>query len=184
MTAPTRFRAGDSASWSVRLPAYPHVDGWALSYRLLSPAGGAPVSIAAAAGTELDTYTVTLAGTDTAAFPVGAASLVAVVTRGPDRHTLGVQAISIAPDLTTATTHDARSQARRALEDARAALAAHMASGRMHVQAYAIAGRQMTFRSVQELRDLIAYWEAEVAKETAAQAAINGHASGRILTRM
>lgn len=37
---------------------------------------------------------------------------------------------------------------------------------------------------MQELRDLIAYYEAEVAKETALQAAYSGVASGRIYIRM
>ena len=184
MTAPTRFRAGDSASWTVCLSAFPHADGWALSYRLLSPAGGTPVDIAATPGADPDAYAVTLAAADTAAWPAGTATLVAVVTRGADRHTLDAQAVSIAPDLTVAAAHDARSQARRALEDARAALAAHMASGRAHVESYTIAGRSMKFRSVQELRDLITYYEAEVAKENAARAAYAGVAGGRIFTRM
>ncbi len=183
MTAPTHFRAGDSASWSETLPAYPHTDGWVLRYRLLSPCAP-PVEIAATAGAAPDEYQVTLGSTDTAAWTPGDLTLVAYVERGADRHTLGSQPAVVTPDLTTAPVHDGRSINRRALEDARAALAAHMASGRAHVESYTIAGRAMKFRSVQELRDLITYYEAEVAKENAARAAYAGVAGGRIFTRM
>lgn len=183
MTAPTHYRAGDSASWTETLAAYPHTDGWVLRYRLLSPC--APVvEFAATAGADPAEHVVTLVAADTAAWTPGDCTLVAYVERGPDRHTLGSQPAVVAPDLTTAPVHDGRSLNRRALDDARAALAAHMASGRAHVESYTIAGRSMKFRSVQELRDLIAYYEGEVAKESATRAAYAGVAGGRIFTRM
>lgn len=181
MSAPSTFRAGDSAGWTIDLPEYPAADGWVLTYRMLWTTGTAidlPTTAAGAA------YTVALTSADTAAWPAGAATLVHWVEKGAERVTLGAQSVSIAPDLTTAATHDGRSLNRRALDDARAALAAHMASGRAHVESYTIAGRSMKFRSVQELRDLIAYYEAEVAKESAARAAYAGVAGGRIFTRM
>lgn len=183
MTAPTHFRAGDSATWTETLAAYPHTDGWVLRYRLLSPC--APVvEFAATAGTDPADHIISLAAADTSPWTPGDCTLVAYVERGADRHTIGSRPATVAPDLTTAPVHDARSANRRALDDARSALTRYMASGRAHVESYTLAGRQMKFRTVQELRDLIAYYEAEVAKENAARAAYGGVASGRIFTRM
>lgn len=184
MTAPNQLRAGDSAAWSIDLPDYPSSDGWSLHYRLLFPAAAAADIATTADGT---LHTVTLSADQTAAWAPGAATLVHWVERGASpnvqRITLGSAPIGILPNLTAAPVHDNRSQAQRALDDARGALAAHLASGRAHVQSYSIAGRSMQFRSVQELRDLIAYYESEVAKERSLRAALYG-GSGRIVTRM
>jgi hypothetical protein len=168
----------------VSLPDYPAGAGWQLYYRLLWRTGPA-VTIAAAA--DADDHAVALTGEDTAGWQAGLATLVWWVTREEGevevRITLGSRAVQILPDLTTAATYDPRSLNERALADAQAALAAHMGSGRAHVEEYEIAGRRMRFRSVDELRALVEYYQREVATERAHALAAVGVSPGRILTR-
>lgn len=184
MSAPTQIRAGDSAAWTETLPDHPPAAGWALHYRLLWSAATA-VDIDAVAGA--DNYVVTLTPTDTAAWTAGVSTLVWWVERGADetleRAFLGQHAVTILPNLTTAATYDARSTNARALADAKAALAKHVASGRMHVGEYNIAGRAMKFRTADEITALIEYYERECAKERAAFAILQGGSPGRVLTR-
>jgi hypothetical protein len=181
---PPNIRAGDNAAWVVSYAAFPASAGWQLHYRLLWPSVEAISFDADAQG---DDHAVSLTGADTATWHAGTATLVWWVTLEDDdtdtRHTLGQCRVHILPDLTTAATLDPRSINERALADAQAALAAYMASGRAHVAEYQIAGRQMKFRSADELRALIEYYQREVATERARALALDGVAPGRILTR-
>ena len=182
-TAPTTLRAGDSASWTETLPSFPATDGWALHYRIVWRASGVPpVDIATTAS--VDSYTAALTSAATAAYPVGPATLVRWVTRADDRITLSMHALDITPDLTSAASVDNRSGNQKALDDARAALASHIASGQAKVASYTINNRAMQFRSLADLTQLVQHYEREVAKENALTAALNGIAAGRVITRM
>ncbi|MDP3138185.1 MAG: hypothetical protein Q8N17_17865 [Burkholderiaceae bacterium] len=182
---PTVIRAGDSVAWTRELAEYSAADGWALKYRLLYATGTA-VDITSTAVATL--HTVSLTAANTGAYAAGSATLVAYVEKGAgaslERATLESSAITILPNLITAATHDGRSANRIALANARAALASYMAKGQAHVAEYDIAGRRMKFRAATEITDLINYYEREVFRETAALAAINGVAAGRIAVRM
>lgn len=180
MNSPDSLRAGDSVSWIESLPAYPAADGWALKYRLLWPTGSAVNIATTGSGTD---YTVTLAPADTLGWAAGSATLISWVEKSGKRTLLAQEPVTILPDLAIANTYDGRSQAVKGLLDARAALAAYMAKGQVHVAAYDIAGRSMTFRASTEIIDLISYYEREVAKERAAQAAMNGISAGRVCVR-
>lgn len=180
MNAPDSFRAGDSVSWTESLPAYPASAGWALKYRLLW-ATGAAVAIAASANG--DDHAVSLAASTTADFIAGSATLLAWVEKGAERVTLAQKPVTVLPNLAAATTYDGRSQAVKALADAKAALAAYMEKGQLHVAEYDVAGRRMKFRAATEIQDLITYYEGEVARERAAAALLAGGSPGRVLTR-
>lgn len=181
MSEPTTLRAGDSATWTREdLSDTPASDGWALKYRLLWPTGAAVDLTATATG---DSYSVSLTADATRDWPAGSATLVAYVERAGERITLGQQPLTVLPDLTAAATFDGRSQARIALDHARAALSAYLAAGKAHVAEYEIAGRRMKFRGSREILDLIQHYEREVAKENAATALLTGGSPGRVLTR-
>ena len=182
-TAPTSIRAGDSATWTETLPNYPATDGWALKYRIVWRAPGITPPTIDTVG-NVDTHTATLTSATTAAYTVGPATLVRWVERPGERITLDHQPVQITPDLTTATASDSRSANQKALDDARAALAAYVASGQMKVANYTINGRSMQFRGSEDLTRLVQHYEREVAKEHALKAALNGVAAGRIITRM
>lgn len=177
---PTTFRAGDSVGWTISLPAHPAADGWALAYRLLWPTGTAVDIATTGAG---DDYTVALTATNTATWAAGSATLVSWVERGAEKVTLGTQAVMVLPDLTVAANHDSRTRNQKALDAARLALETYLASGRMHVESYDIGGRQMKFRSADEIRDLIQFYERECARERSALAILQGGVPGRVLTR-
>lgn len=178
---PSALRAGDAVTWQRDLDAYSAVAGWTLKYRLIWPTGTPATFDATGAGT---THTVELASADTSAWPAGAATLLAYVDNGTDTVTLEALPVTILPNLVTATTFDGRSAARIGLDNARAALNTYLASGRAHVAEYQIAGRVMKFRSADEIRALIEYYEAEVARENAALAILQGGSPGRVITLM
>lgn len=182
-TEPTSFRAGDSIAWSRTLADYSAADGWVLKYRLLWPQGPA-VDITTTGA--LTVHSVSLTPTETASFAPGSATLLSYVQKsdGSQRRTLGAAPVTILPDLTTPDlTHDGRSANQIALDDARAALAAYLKKGQLHVAEYDIAGRTMKFRDVDQITALIQYYEREVFKETANLAALNGTAPGRVQVR-
>lgn len=180
MTVPSTIRAGDSVQWTESYPAYPSGEGWALKHRLLWPTGTAVTINTTASGSD---YTADLTSANTAGWAAGSATIVTWVEKTGSRETLRQQPITILPDLTTATTYDGRSQAVKALADARAALAAYMANGQMHVAEYDIGDKRMKFRSSQEIVDLINHYEREVATERALQAVLEGGCPGRVQVR-
>lgn len=180
LAAPTTFRAGDSVSWTESLPAYPANAGWVLKIRFLWPTGTAIQITASASGAD---HAVSLTAAQTASWAAGTATRVAFVEKGAERITLDQSAVTVLPDLGAATTFDGRSQAVKALADAKAALAAYVATGRVHVAEYTIGDRSMKFRSAQEIHDLIAHYEREVASERAMAAVLQGQSPGRVRVR-
>lgn len=183
-TAPSSLRAGDSITWQTSLPDHTSADGWALHHRIVWRASGiTPINITAtdAGGGQ---YTTALTSAQTANYTAGPATLITWAQSSTQRLTIGQQALEVLPDLTTATSNDTRSPNQKALDEARAALASYTASGQAKTESYTIAGRSIKFRAMSELTDLISHYERQVAAENALQAAINGVASGRIVTRM
>lgn len=183
-TEPTVIRAGDSLAWSRDLPAYSADDGWSLKYRLLWPAG-APAEIASTGAGSL--HSVALTAVDTAGYTAGTATLVAMVERGAgaslERVTLSQTAVNVLADLSVSTGFDGRSRAVIALDSLRAALASMVADESITAQSVSFDGRTTTFRSVADLRDMIAHYEREVAREQVLAAALNGVAAGRVRVR-
>lgn len=177
MSAPTSLRAGDSVAWTETLPEYPPTDGWVLKYRALYPTGPAVDIASTPSG---DAYAVALTPAATAAFTPGRASLVSWVERADERITLGAQPLEILPDLATVAEFDGRSANERGLADARAALDKYVRSGRGHVEEYEVAGRRLRFRSLQDITDLIEYYEKQVAADRALAAMAAGVSAGRV----
>lgn len=174
-TEPAILQAGDTIKWRKALPDYPASAGWSLAYRLINAA--ARIDITAAA--EGDDHLVTVAAATSAAWAAGAYTWTAFVTNGSDRYTLGSGTITIRPDLAAMQAgFDARSTARKALDDLRTALAAWLSSNG-HIQEYDIAGRRVKFASADDLRARIALAEREVAREDAAERLAAGIPAGR-----
>lgn len=180
LSAPTTLRAGDSASWVESLPATPATAGWTLKFKFLWASGTAETVTATPSGAD---YGISLTAAQTADWPAGAATRVAWVEKGAERLTLEQAQVTILPDLGAAANFDGRSQAVKGLADARAALAAYVAAGQLHVAEYDIAGRRMKFRTSKEITDLIDHYEGEVARERAALALLQGQVPGRVHVR-
>ena len=91
MEQPTTFRAGDSVSWTIAIPAHAASAGWVLKYRLLTTAGLSSDITATASG---DDFTVDLSAEQTASWSEGKATLVRIVEKGaqfPDNGCAGLK---------------------------------------------------------------------------------------------
>ena len=180
MSAPTIYdipasaMAGDTLSWRKALPDYP-ASIWTLTYSLLN-ADGKITIIGTADG---DEHVLSAAAATTADWDAGVYQWVATVSDGTDRHTVGSGSITIKADLVAQLAgYDARTTARKALDDLRAALATWI-STKGHVQTYTIDGVQMSFASAADLKARISILEKEVAREEAAERIAAGLGSGR-----
>lgn len=171
-----RLTSGDTLKFSVSLSAYP-ASVWTLHYRLSPRRHGSVVTFDATA--DGDTHQVTVAATTTADWVPGWYTCAAWVTNddseryGVPSETLQIEVLANLAALGTG--QDLRSQAQRALEDARAALAGWSPATR----SYTIAGRSMTFATPDEIIQVINYWAAEVSREAAAVAIAAGIGSRR-----
>lgn len=179
-TEPLSLRAGDAIAWTRDLPSHRPGDGWTLKYRLLWQAPPSALITAAAYGA---LHLVALPSATTATYQAGRATLLGWVERGADRVTLLQATLDVQPDLTAAASLDGRTPNQRSLADARAALDAAVASGRVMTEEYTILGRRMKFRDLQQIRDLIAHYERQVARDNAAAAIAQGVSPGRVVTR-
>lgn len=174
-TEPAYLQAGDTIHWQRTLPDYPAGDGWVLAYRFINQAARIDV-VSVADG---DVHQVSISAAATGAYAAGDYTWTAFVTRGADRYTIGQGRTTIRPDLANqAAGFDARSPARRALDDLRSALLKWLSTSG-HVQEYEIAGRRMRFASAGDIRARIAIAQREVANEVSAQRIAAGQTTGR-----
>lgn len=154
--------AGDTLNFLASAPLYPASAGWVLKYRLAPrTVGGSVISFTATA--EGDDYRVNVAAATTASWGPDNYSWSSWVERGAEKYTVeSLGQISVKPDPRTAAAgYDGRSVARKALDDARAALASWTPTKRR----YRIADREMEFNGTADIIKAINYWELEVQKE-------------------
>lgn len=172
---PPFFHAGDTLKWQRSFPDYPASAGWTLSYRLVNSTG----NISITATPSGDDHLVDLSSSTTATYPAGIYTWHAVVTKAGERHTVGTGTITIKPNIADQVGgFDARSNAKKALDDLRAALATFLAT-KGHVQEYQIAGRVMRYRSAADIQRAISLLEREVAREEAEERLAAGLGIGR-----
>ena len=158
MTSPT-LQAGDTYTELVTVAAYPASAGWVLKARFAPRAGGDAIELVATA--DGDSYRLAASAANTAGWSAGAYSWVHWVERAAEVHTVGNGQLTITPNLRTGNPGDTRSQAERALAQARDAYAAWKPTKRK----YKIGEREMEFNSVTEILRTISYWEQQVAME-------------------
>jgi hypothetical protein len=160
----SQLEAGTTLNYEATVAHYPSNEGWALKYRLVPQfATGAPIDINASAAPSGKGYLVQVAAGVTSAWAPGKYSYSAWVTNGGGEvYPAQSGYIEILPDPRTATAGtDLRSQARKALDDARAAFAAWSPVQRR----YKIADREREFNSPADILVVIRYWEQQVAVE-------------------
>jgi hypothetical protein len=173
---PSTLTAGDSVHWMRQFAAYPASAGWALSYSIVGPTAVYTVN----ATPNGDAFAVDVSATATKDWTPGAYRVAEILTRDPDRITLGATRLVIAPDLSAApaTGLDTRSNAQRTLD----AIDAWMATSAPVAGAYEINGRRIQYYPIADLLKLRDRYAAIVAREQAAEC---GHAgSPRILVRL
>lgn len=164
-TEPKALYTGDTWSWQRLLPDYLANDSWVLKYTLINAAGR--INITASADGEA--HLVSVAAATTAAYTAGNYTWQAYVEKASARHTVGTGAIIVRAGLSSGSGgSDQRTQARIAMDDAVAALAAYTANQGV-VSEYEIAGRRMKFRSIDEIRKLVNFWRVQVQNEIDAE---------------
>lgn len=164
-TEPVFIQAGDTVAWTRDLADYP-APAWTLKYRLINAASRIDIT-AVASGT---THSVSVSAAATTAWTAGDYTWQAYVEGGTsERYTVGNGRITIKPNLAAmGANYDARSTARKALDDTRAAMASWIATNGQ-VTEYEIAGRRMKYASLSDIEGRIRLLEREVANEEAAE---------------
>lgn len=165
-TEPSIVNAGDTVRWTKTLADHPATDGWVLAYTFINAAGKFTLT-ASASGVD---HAVNAAPATTNAWPAGDYDWRAQVSKAGDVFTVAEGRITVRASF-GASTLDARSTARKALEAVEAYLAN---SNNISAAEYQIAGRQLRRFNLPELwahRDRL---RQEVAREDAAASAAAG----------
>lgn len=165
-TEPTSLIAGDTAKWLKTLADYPASDGWSLAYTLINSAGKITFAASASGADHL----VNVSAATTAAWAPGSYNWRAQVSKSGEVYTVGSGSVSVQNAFASATL-DARSHARKALANIEAYLEN---ASNLSAAEYQIAGRSLKRISLDELLRLRGRYQAEVAREDAAQRVAQG----------
>ena len=161
---PSSITAGDTLVVRRSFGDYPASAGWSLVYTLINGTSKITLPTAAASG---DEYVLTVPAATSAGYAAGFYTWVATVTLSGSRFTVESGTVSVLANLSAATTYDARTPARQALDDVNSALRTY--GNKAWQQSYSIGGRAQTFRSVEEFLMFRDRLMAEVAREESAE---------------
>lgn len=155
-----QLTAGDSLLFSVAGGSYPASSGWVLTHLLVPRVGTGVVTIPSIASG--DDFEIAVPATTTAGWAAGEYSWFRRVERAGEKYTIEQGQLTIRPNPESLNgTFDGRSQARKAVDELRAALAAWSPIQRR----YKIGEREMEFNSSAEIIKLLTWWEQQVAAE-------------------
>lgn len=168
--------AGDTLDFMDSVPEYPPADGWTLKYRLV-PRFTTPVQdpITLTATTSGTDYRVQQAAGVTATWKAGYYTWSRWVEKaGPIRQSLGDGQIRIIEDPAAAVAgYDGRSQAAKAVDDIKAAMATWTATNG-GIKSYSIGSRQVTYRDKAEMIMDLDFWQRQLNAENDAAAMAKG----------
>ena len=161
---------GDTLNFLTQVPDYPATAAWVLKFRLVPrTVGGTAIAITAIA--EGEDFRVTVAAATTTAWGVDDYTWTSWVEKGAEVYSVDSGQIAIKTNPRTAAAgYDGRSVAAKALDQARAALAAWTPTTRR----YRIGDRELEFSSKADIVGLISYWTTEVAREQRREALAKG----------
>lgn len=158
-TIPAAIRAGDTLSALWQLSDYSAADGWVARLTLIN-SGARYQANATASGAD---HALDVPAATTAVWVAGTYSWSIDATLSGARHTVATGSVQVLPDLAAATTLDTRSNYRKALEAAEAALATHGA--RAYLAGIEVGERKQTFANPGEFLAFISRLRAEVQRE-------------------
>ena len=176
-TEPTSARAGDTWRWSRSLADYP-APTWTLAYTLVNAAGKVSITAVADGAAHL----VSVAPATTAAYAAGRYDWVAHVTDGTDRYQVDSGSIDVLPDLSSLSSYDGRSHARKMLSAIDALLESRATTADLDLVATAIGDVSATKRP-ELLMEWRRHYAALVASEDRAAAIANGDSPGVLQMR-
>ena len=174
-TEPTSARAGDTWEWKRTLDDFP-AGTWTLTYTLFNSTAVETIT-ASADGT---THVVDVAPTTTQTYAAGRYDWIAQVTDGTDIYTVGKSVIEVLPDLSSQTSYDGRSHARKMLDLINAVLESKATSDEIAIVRADIAARGVQY-DIPGLIKLRQQYAAAVQSEDDAIALANGQQTGRFI---
>lgn len=177
-TIPSSLRAGDSLSATWSDPEHPATNGWVLRLTLINGSARYQASAAASGADHL----LTVTASTTAGWAAGTYGWVIDATLGAQRVTVAQGSVQVLADLAAATTLDTRSNLRKALDAAEAALATHGA--RAYLSSIEIGDRKQAFTSPSDFLSFISRLRFEVGREENVERRAQGLARrNRLLVR-
>lgn len=180
-TLPTQHIAGDSFAATLSGTAYSAADGWVAQLVLIGP--GRYTVTSTASGSD---HAVAADAATTAVWVPGAYTCQATYTKAAQRYSETVGPLLVRPDPASVDTDAAAISPAQAVYDTlQAAYRAYLASGKFTTQAYTVAGRSMTYRSLPELLAALNAARRDVEAEQAnARVAAGLSARQRFVVRM
>lgn len=164
--------AGTTVNFLTAGGDYPASEGWVLSYRLVRRSGAGAITLTASA--EGDDHRVQETAANTAAWVADTYSWASRVTKAGEVYEVDSGTIVVKPNIGTQTgTFDNRSQAQRALDDAKAAFADFSTSGGVK-RKYRIGDREVEYSDKAQIVMAIDYWQKQVNDEARTQALLAG----------
>jgi len=158
-TEPLRHPAGDTLAFTKTLADYPADESWVLSYTLIN--GTHKITFAAtASGAD---HAISVAAATTSAWAPGTYTWQSVVTKAAERYTIGQGTMVIAPNFAAASTYDARTSARKALDAVNLLMETYGAKA--YLQGYEINGRKQSFHTPGDFLAFRSKLVAECARE-------------------
>ena len=168
--------AGETLNYRAVAAGYPASAGWVVTLYLNPRAGGTATSVVGTASGDDHLLQVTAA--TTAGWAAGWWAWETWAAKGGERYRLEAGQLQVVAGLIGAAAGtDTRSQAERALDDAKAALAAWTPT----TKRYRINGREMEFNTPADIIAVVTHWRSAVKREQAAQAMAAGRPNPRKL---
>jgi hypothetical protein len=173
---PTTIIAGDTLRWQIALGDYLATDGWTLNYALRNAMSHYDI-VSTASGAD---HLIEVNASDTATWAPGVYNWTAYVESVSERFTVRRGTFTVTADPANPVPQEFRTQAAKAVDDLKTALATFKATGG-RVKRYSIAGRDIEFESLGEMMKLLSMWQRELANEEAAARLNTGKASPLLL---
>jgi hypothetical protein len=166
---------GDTLDFLTTVTGYPPADGWTFKHllvpRFTSPAQ-APITLTAT--TSGDDYRTQAGPSTTENWAAGAYAWWSWVEKTGYRQEVDFGQVDLLPDPSAQVAgYDGRSQAAKAVDDLKLALATYTAS-QGHIAEYTINNRSLKFKSAGDIVQLLNFWQLELQREEAAAAVAKG----------
>lgn len=171
-----RIKQGVTYSWLATITDYPYpaTDGWSLRLVMNPRAGGSVITVNSSPSG--DDHLIQISAPTTSGYAAGEYGYEIYAIKGAEQYDLEAGQLTILPGLLVASAGtDTRTQAEKALDDAKAALAAWSPT----TKRYRIGGREMEFNAPADIIMLISHWENAVKAERTAAAMSAGRPNPR-----
>lgn len=166
---------GDTLNFTTTVTDYPASAGWTLKYRLVPRITGTPILLTGAADSvDPALHRIQASASVTAAWAAGDYSWFSWVDKALESYRIDQGSIELEADPRTSSAPlDLRTDAQKALEQARAAFAAWNGTTLL----YHIGTRRMQFNTAGDILKVVNYWENVVRREQQCASGINDRKS-------